>query len=151
MDEARFDDDPTGTRAVLPFMERNGVYWGCPPDDNTAISEFERLIKQGATHIVFGWMCFWWIEYYSGHEPFITNEDIEGYNATSRLFSTRNLVTAKDLLEKNQISYIFITDEMRDGLVWKRENEGLLFLLGNEEEFKNVYNRSGYEIWKVIT
>src|SRR5206468_624800 len=29
--------------AAIPFLEKNGQYWGPPPDDATAISELERL------------------------------------------------------------------------------------------------------------
>ena len=51
---------------VLPFLERNGRYWGLPADDETAVSEFERLRQQGAEFIVFGWPAFWWLDYYRG-------------------------------------------------------------------------------------
>jgi hypothetical protein len=66
VDEMRFGSDPMNSRRALPFLERNGEYWGCPPDDATAIAEFKRLAGQGVTHIVFGWMCFWWLDHYKG-------------------------------------------------------------------------------------
>lgn len=53
-------------RRRIPFLERNGQYWGPPPDDNTAIRELERLRQSGATFIVFGWPAFWWLHYYFG-------------------------------------------------------------------------------------
>ncbi len=92
-----------------------------------------------------------WIEYYSGFDSFITNEAIDGHNITDRVFNTRSIVRAQDLLTKNQVSYLFITSEMRDGLVWEKEDPGLLFLLRNEEAFTNIYNKSGYEVWVVNT
>src|SRR5205823_6557192 len=46
---------------VLPFMERNGQYWGPPGDDATAIAELERLRQCGARFIVFAWPAFWWL------------------------------------------------------------------------------------------
>ena len=49
---------------AIPFLERNGQYWGPPPDDQTAIREFERLRQLGATFIVFLWPAFWWLDYY---------------------------------------------------------------------------------------
>jgi hypothetical protein len=52
------------TRA-LPFLEKDGQYWGPPPDDATAIGELERLRKAGARHVVFIWTAFWWLDYYA--------------------------------------------------------------------------------------
>jgi hypothetical protein len=66
------DQDEWGTGADLagrlriPFLERNGEYWGSPPDDGTAIREFERLRHEGAGFMVFGWPAFWWMDYYAG-------------------------------------------------------------------------------------
>jgi len=51
-------------RHPIPFLERNGLYWGPPEDDGTAIAEFERLRSQGAKFIAFTWPCFWWLDYY---------------------------------------------------------------------------------------
>src|SRR5262245_14921396 len=52
-------------RHVLPFLERDGQYWGAPPDDDTAIRELERLRRSGASFVVFAWPSFWWLEYYA--------------------------------------------------------------------------------------
>jgi hypothetical protein len=52
-------------RLAIPFLERDGQYWGPPPDDITAIREFERLRGSGAGFIVFAWPAFWWLDYYS--------------------------------------------------------------------------------------
>jgi len=51
---------------LWPFLEHEGQYWGPPADDRTALSELERLRKTGATHIVFAWSSFWWLEYFGG-------------------------------------------------------------------------------------
>jgi SAM-dependent methyltransferase len=53
-------------RRAIPFLEREGQYWGPPADDNTAIREVERLRGAGAGFIVFAWPALWWLEYYSG-------------------------------------------------------------------------------------
>lgn len=49
----------------IPFLEKNGLYWGPPSDDAIAIDEFERLRREGASCIVFGWPAFWWLDYYT--------------------------------------------------------------------------------------
>ncbi|MBA3342926.1 MAG: glycosyltransferase family 2 protein [Gemmatimonadaceae bacterium] len=65
-DEERWAaDDTVDGRPRIPFLERDGVYWGKPLDDETAISELERLrAERGATFLVIAWPAFWWLEYY---------------------------------------------------------------------------------------
>lgn len=48
----------------VPFVEKDGVYFGPPADDATAISEFERLRSAGANFAVIAWPAFWWLEHY---------------------------------------------------------------------------------------
>jgi SAM-dependent methyltransferase len=59
-----------GSRAI-PFLEREGRYWGLPADDMTAIRELERLRAGGAGFVVFAWPSFWWLEYYSGFHEYL--------------------------------------------------------------------------------
>ena len=54
------------------------------------------------------------------------------------------------LYDNYGVDYIWITQEMKEGKVWKTEDEGLLFLLRNNETFKNIYSSDGTEIWRVI-
>jgi SAM-dependent methyltransferase len=51
-------------RRALPFLERDGHYWGNPEDDDTAIRELERLRRSGARFLVFAWPAFWWLDDY---------------------------------------------------------------------------------------
>jgi SAM-dependent methyltransferase len=51
---------------AIPFMEREGRYWGPPRNDDDAIQELERLRTLGATFIVFAWPAFWWFDHYIG-------------------------------------------------------------------------------------
>ncbi len=48
----------------LPFLERDGQYWGAPPNDQIAIRELERMRQSGASFIVLAWTAFWWLDYY---------------------------------------------------------------------------------------
>lgn len=48
----------------IPFVERDGQYWGPPLDDDEAIREFERLRHYAARYLVFGWPAFWWLAHY---------------------------------------------------------------------------------------
>ena len=56
---------------ALPFLERDGQYWGPPADDATAISELERLRQAGASFIVFAWPAFWWLDFYSKFHDYL--------------------------------------------------------------------------------
>jgi SAM-dependent methyltransferase len=49
---------------AIPFLEKNGEYWGPPEDSATAIRELERLRRSGARYIAFTWPAFWWTEHY---------------------------------------------------------------------------------------
>jgi hypothetical protein len=51
-------------RQDIPFLERDGQYWGHPPNDDTAIHELDRLRASGAKFIVFWWTAFWWLDQY---------------------------------------------------------------------------------------
>ncbi len=65
------------------------------------------------------------------------------------LYTTRKIDVATTLLEKYQIDYIVIFSEMREGIIWNRENEGLLFVLENGENFKKVFENNKVTIWSV--
>jgi hypothetical protein len=51
-------------RRARPFLERDGVYFGPPPDAAAAIGELERMRAEGAGHFVLAWPAFWWLDHY---------------------------------------------------------------------------------------
>ena len=64
VDEGAWGSGPVAGRETLPFLERDGVSWGSPADDATAIRELERMRAAGAGTLVFVWSTFWWLEQY---------------------------------------------------------------------------------------
>lgn len=64
VDQGQLGNLVASGRHAIPFLEHNGQYWGVPPDDATAVREFERLRHLGASFIVFVWPAFWWLDYY---------------------------------------------------------------------------------------
>jgi succinoglycan biosynthesis protein ExoV len=72
-------------RRTLPFLERNGRYWGLPADGDVAISEIERLREGGAQYIAFMEPSFWLLDFYPG-----LREHLDRYRPVIR--STRVLV-----------------------------------------------------------
>ena len=74
----------------------------------------------------------------------------ERYQDINFLFYTRDLDNALEIFKKYNITYILINDEMRNGLVWTKSNEGLLYLLDNNPRiFDKAYNNAKMEIWEI--
>lgn len=48
----------------VPFMDQDGSSWGIPRDDDRAIQQLSLLQRDGATHLVVTWSCFWWRDAY---------------------------------------------------------------------------------------
>lgn len=71
VDGAQLDGAVSAGRRVLPFLERDGQYWGPPPDDFTAIRELERLREAGARFVAFAWPAFWWLDHYAGFHQYL--------------------------------------------------------------------------------
>jgi hypothetical protein len=71
-------------------------------------------------------------------------------NVTDRIFYSRSLLETSELLGEQNISYILIDSNMKQGLVWSREDQGLLFLLGNNETFRQIYWHDNTEIWEFL-
>jgi hypothetical protein len=71
VDDGEFGGRVGAGRRRIPFLERDGQYWGAPPDDSTAIRECERLWQGGAEFIIFGWPAFWWLDYYSEFSAYL--------------------------------------------------------------------------------
>ncbi len=67
-----------------------------------------------------------------------------------RLYRSWRLNEALPLLDHHQIRYLLLTDEMRQGLVWSRDEEGLLFLLKHSEKFRLIAEEEGYELWEYL-
>jgi hypothetical protein len=64
-------DTPIPECRTIPFLERDGQYWGPPADDEIAIQELERLRRTGAAFIVFAWSAFWWLDYYAAFHRYL--------------------------------------------------------------------------------
>ncbi len=74
VDAGEWGSEVVTGRHAIPFLERDGQYWGPPPDDDTAIREFERLRQSGASFMVFGWPAFWWLDYYGGLRDYLNSK-----------------------------------------------------------------------------
>ena len=64
IDGAEWGMDETAGRRAIPFVERDGEYWGPPADDPEAVGELARLRGEGVRRVVVGWPAFWWLDHY---------------------------------------------------------------------------------------
>ena len=74
VDQDQWGGEVVVGRHAIPFLERDGQYWGPPLDDDTAIKELERLRQSGASFIVFGWPAFWWLDHYAELHRYLRSE-----------------------------------------------------------------------------
>lgn len=65
-DDAHFGANLAPDRHLLPFLERDGYYWGPPDSSEQAIAEVERMRTEGAGYFCFAWPAFWSYDYYDG-------------------------------------------------------------------------------------
>ena len=80
---------------------------------------------------------------------FLYSPDLnERYNDLEKLFYTRDFNIAFNITDKYDIKYILITREMKQGLIWRQEDEGLLFLLSSLDNYRKIYENDEVEIWR---
>ena len=69
---------------------------------------------------------------------------------SNKLVKSRDFELTNSILQKYNIRYVYITPDMKNGLVWNEPEEGLLFVLKfSGDNFRRVYSQNGIEIWKV--
>jgi glycosyltransferase involved in cell wall biosynthesis len=61
-------------REIIPFLERDGKFWGLPLDDHHAIIELNRLRNTGANYIILTWPSFWWLDYYKDFTRYLRSK-----------------------------------------------------------------------------
>jgi SAM-dependent methyltransferase len=63
-----------GGRRALPFLVGDEQEGDIPPDDSSAIRELERLLRSGASFLVFAWPAVWWLDCYALFHRFLHSE-----------------------------------------------------------------------------
>lgn len=74
VDENTLGNETFAKWRTIPFLEREGEYWGLPADDSIAIQELERLRQSGVNVIVFAWPSFWWFDHYSQFNDYLRSK-----------------------------------------------------------------------------
>lgn len=71
---------------AIPFLEREGSYWGPPADGNSAVEELRALMHStAASAVVVAWPAFWWLEHYTELRAYL-------FRDFRRTFATDNLI-----------------------------------------------------------
>jgi hypothetical protein len=97
-----------------------------------------------------------WVAYWSGKRVFLDGwlsqipHVNERWATAQAIWHAQEIAMLQPGLSKNKIDALVITQEMQKGLVWELPEEDLLFLLQNNETFKNVYRSSSVEVWAVL-
>lgn len=138
--------------SITSFMMR--VSGLGPGEEVVEAGDFLKIQEQGVvlSHHDYGL----WIQYFGEQatvldtHSFYKPENALSYNKSNEIFNSYSLKTTKSLMDDLNISYIVITEDMRDGLVWTEKEQGLLFLLRNNETFKNIYSNIYIEVWKYL-
>ncbi len=66
------------------------------------------------------------------------------------IFDSWDIKETRKLLQKHNASFVLITNDMAEGLVWEKPEQGLAYLLRNSETFKKVYSNSHAGVWRYI-
>jgi hypothetical protein len=74
VDQEELGEGALGQWRTTPFLERDGCYWGLPPDDATAVRELERLRHAGARYAVFAWPSLWWLDHYADFNNYLLSK-----------------------------------------------------------------------------
>lgn len=98
----------------------------------------------------------YWINYF-GRRANVMDENFfyapnisQRYEDSNILFYSRDINKAMEIIDGYGIKYIWIDKAMKNGKVWKENDEGLLFLLSASKRFKKDYSNDYVEIWKVV-
>jgi hypothetical protein len=71
IDQMGFGNSFAPNHQIIPFLEKDGVYWGIPETDEVAAKEFERMINEGINYVAIGFPCFWWLAFYPNFEKML--------------------------------------------------------------------------------
>ena len=92
-----------------------------------------------------------WIQYFA-IRPVIVDERITDTRLQDSIaiFHSYNINNVEDYFKTMNVSYVYITPDMTQGQVWNAKNQGLYYLLSNDETFKNIYRKNHIEIYEFI-
>jgi FkbM family methyltransferase len=64
IDDGTLGIDQIGGRPAIPFLERDGEYYGSPEHGAQAVAELRSQVARGVRHVALAWQSFWWLKEY---------------------------------------------------------------------------------------
>lgn len=89
-------------------------------------------------------------EPYADKQYYISSNNKIKLELSEEMFYSRNLKNITAFFEKNNLRYVWINQDMVGGEVWKKDDEGILFVMKNSDVFVKVYDYDGVVIWKYL-
>jgi glycosyltransferase involved in cell wall biosynthesis len=71
IDEGNFVSTALPGRVVIPFTAREGVYWGPPDSDETAVQELEAAVIAGVEYVAIAWPAHWWLTHFASLRTYL--------------------------------------------------------------------------------
>jgi len=65
-------------------------------------------------------------------------------------FGSSDLRIVKRILKEYNVSFVLVTPQMMQGLVWEKQGQGMAFLLENAKIFNKVFSKDGVVVWEVL-
>jgi hypothetical protein len=110
-DEEQFRQELDNIQSI-PFLERNGTYWGPPGKDSEAVAEITRQARNGATWLIVGWPMFWLFERYPEFASFLQTSFIEvEHTESARVFRIASGDPAHSAMEMANADHVWPFEE----------------------------------------
>ena len=75
----------------IPFVERDGTYWGPPGSAGEAIEEIQKQHQRGASWLIIAWPMLWMLEKYPSVSAFLHNNfESRHDSAVAHIFELRS-------------------------------------------------------------
>jgi hypothetical protein len=93
-----------------------------------------------------------WISHYSNKPVFIDRMSINPHleNISNQVYYSRSYQNTTKIFDEHNIRYIWIDGQMKNGQVWTKPEQGLLFLFLDKKVFAQIYENKGIEIWEYL-
>lgn len=71
-------------------------------------------------------------------------------NISNQIFMSRDIQEITNFFDRENIGYIWVNYDMKNGGIWDKENQGILLLLNTNRNFEKIYDGKDIRIWHYI-